>query len=81
MADRVRNFLRRRRGRKPWVYEGGHRGDSARAVRGVSHLADRPVEGGRCACLAVKGVGQLDAGKLHVQFDEGVLETPARCGP
>ncbi|MEK9140198.1 MAG: hypothetical protein AAB308_04010 [Nitrospirota bacterium] len=23
VADRVRNFLRRRRGRKPWVYEGG----------------------------------------------------------
>lgn len=30
------------------------------------------------ACLHVKAIGELHAGKLHVQFDEGALETELR---
>ncbi len=26
-------------------------------------------------------VGKPDEGEPHVRFDEGVLETPVRCGP
>ena len=29
----------------------------------------------------MKGVGKPYAGKLHVRFDEGALETPVRWGP
>lgn len=36
-------------------------------------LADWSAVDGSGVCLAVKGIGEPDAGKLHVRFDEGVL--------
>ncbi len=41
----------------------------AQAAKRTAHASARAV------------VGKPDEGKPHVRFDEGVLETPVRCGP